>query len=296
MRIGVAVPMSCSDGSGHMPSWPDVLAFVQHAEALGLDSVWVCDHFLSSPPGRSVEGIHEGWTILSALAASTTHVELGPLVMCASFRNPALLAKMAGTADSISGGRLILGLGAGWYDAEYEAFGYPTDHRIERFEEALRIIRPLLCGKSVTFAGSYCRVVDAMLLPTPERTIPILVGGKSRRILRLTARHADAWNAAWFGYPDVGLLRCLDDLAAALDAEERDPATLRRTVGVEVLDPKTSAQDDPDVGAVRGSGEELARIVDDYEALGFDDVIFLLQPMSERSLEHLARGLSLRCG
>src|SRR5919109_138355 len=168
--------------------------------------------------------------------------------MCASFRNPALLAKMATTADSVSGGRLIVGLGAGWDDAEYEAFGYPTDHRIERFEEALRIIRPLLRGKSVTFAGSYCRVVDAMLLPGPERTIPILVGGKSRPILRLTARHADAWNVAWFGYPDTRLRGCLDDLAAALDAEERDPATLRRTVGMEVFNPETSAPNDPDVG------------------------------------------------
>src|ERR671931_537515 len=140
MRVGVMVPMSLSDGSGRMPSWEDVRAFAAHAEDAGLDAVWVCDHFLSGGPGLPPEGIHEGWTILSALAASTSRVELGQLVMCVSFRNPALLAKMAVTADDVSGGRVLLGLGAGWYDPEYEAFGYPTDHRVGRLEEALQII------------------------------------------------------------------------------------------------------------------------------------------------------------
>jgi alkanesulfonate monooxygenase SsuD/methylene tetrahydromethanopterin reductase-like flavin-dependent oxidoreductase (luciferase family) len=120
MGIGVVVPMSLSDGPGRMPTWPQVRAFGEHAEAVGLQSLWVCDHLLSGPS----DGIHEGWTILTALAASTNRVELGQLVMCTSFRRPALLAKMATTADAVSGGRLILGLGAGWYDPEYEAFGY----------------------------------------------------------------------------------------------------------------------------------------------------------------------------
>jgi alkanesulfonate monooxygenase SsuD/methylene tetrahydromethanopterin reductase-like flavin-dependent oxidoreductase (luciferase family) len=133
MRVGVTVPMSVSDGPGRISSWPETLAFARHAESIGLDSVWVCDHFISSPPGGPVEGIHEGWTILSALAASTSRVEVGSLVMCNSFRNPALLAKMAVTADAVSDGRLVLGLGAGWYDAEYVAFGYATDHGVSRF-------------------------------------------------------------------------------------------------------------------------------------------------------------------
>jgi alkanesulfonate monooxygenase SsuD/methylene tetrahydromethanopterin reductase-like flavin-dependent oxidoreductase (luciferase family) len=294
MKIGVVVPMSLSDGSGQMPSWEEVLAFAQRAEALGLDSVWVCDHFLSGPPEQPPEGIHEGWTILSALTAKTSRVELGQLVMCVSFRNPALLAKMATTADAVSGGRLLLGLGAGWYDPEYVAFGYPTDHRVGRFEEALQIIGPLLRGESVAFAGRYHEVRDAMLLPPPDRPIPILVAANGPRMLRLTARYADAWNTAWFGYPDHRLRQRLADLEIALDAEDRDPTTLRRTVGMHVLDPDATTSDKGDEVAFGGSVDELARAIDAYEMLAFDDVIVLLQPMTERSLDRLAEALRLR--
>jgi alkanesulfonate monooxygenase SsuD/methylene tetrahydromethanopterin reductase-like flavin-dependent oxidoreductase (luciferase family) len=218
MRIGVVVPMAVSDGPGRMPTWSQVRAFAQHAEAVGLDSLWVCDHLLSGPPD---DGIHEGWTILAALASSTSRVELGQLVMCTSFRRPALLAKMATTADAVSGGRLILGLGAGWYDPEYEAFGYPTDHRVGRFEEAIAIIGPLLGGERVTLAGRYYQVRDAVLRPPPERPIPILVAAKGRRMLRLTARYADAWNTAWFGLPDDLLHRRLAELNAARGSAAR---------------------------------------------------------------------------
>src|SRR2546423_9417079 len=205
MRIGVSLPFSASDGPGRMTSWPDMLGFARHAEALGLDSVWLCDHLLSGGPDMASEGIQEGWTVLAALAASTERVELGQLVMCVSFRHPALLAKMAVTADEVSGGRLVLGVGAGWYDAEYAMFGYPADHRVDRFAEALRIIRPLLRGERVTLAGGYHELRDAVLLPPPARPIPILVAAKGPRMLRLTARYADAWNTAWYGEPDARL-------------------------------------------------------------------------------------------
>jgi probable F420-dependent oxidoreductase len=269
-----------------------VLAFTERAEALGLQSVWVCDHFVSSPPGQPVEGIHEGWTILSALAAATSRVELGQLVMCTSFRNPALLAKMAATADTVSGGRLTLGLGAGWDEAEFEAFGYPTDHRAGRFEEAVRIIHPLLNGERVTFAGRYHEVADAVLMPPPDRQIPILIAGKGPRVLRLTARYADAWNTAWFGHPDDRLRQGLADLDAALAAEARDPATLRRTVGVRVQDGETGSRDA--AGLAAGRADELARAIESYDALGFDDVIVGLEPMTERSLDRLGEALPLR--
>jgi alkanesulfonate monooxygenase SsuD/methylene tetrahydromethanopterin reductase-like flavin-dependent oxidoreductase (luciferase family) len=264
--------MSVSDGPGQVPTWAQVRAFGEHAEAVGLDSVWVCDHLLAGPPE---DGIHEGWTILAALAASTRRVELGQLVMCTSFRHPALLAKMATTADTVSGGRLILGLGAGWYDPEYTAFGYPTDHRVGRFEEAIGIIGPLL-------------------RPPPDRPIPILVAAQGRRMLRLTARSADAWNTAWYGLPDELLCRRLAELHAALEAEGRDPATLRRTVGMEVRDPAAT-----DPGGAQGQGfggsvDELARAIDAHERLGVDDLIVQLEPKTTRSLDRLAEALELR--
>jgi alkanesulfonate monooxygenase SsuD/methylene tetrahydromethanopterin reductase-like flavin-dependent oxidoreductase (luciferase family) len=287
MRIGVVVPMAVSDGPGQLPTWPQVRRFGQHAETVGLDSVWVCDHLLSGPPEG---GVHEGLTILAALAASTRHLELGQLVTCTSFRHPALLAKMATTADSVSAGRLILGLGAGWYDREYQAFGYPTDHRVSRFEEALRIIGPLLRGERVTLAGRWYQVRDAVLRPPPDRPIPILVAAKGRRMLRLTARYADAWNTAWFGLPDDLLHRRLAELNAALQAQGRDPATLRRTVGMEIRDPEAT---DPGEG-FGGSVDELAWAIDAYERLGIDDLIVQLEPKTTRSLDRLAEALKLR--
>ena len=283
--------MAVSDGPGQVPTWPQVRTFGQHAEAAGLHSLWVCDHLL---PGSPNEGIHEGWTILAALAASTRRLELGQLVMCTSFRHPALLAKMATTADTVSGGRLILGLGAGWYDPEYEAFGYPTDHRVGRFEEAISIIGHLLRGERVTLAGSYYQVLDAVLRPPPDRPIPILVAAKGRRMLRLTARYADAWNTAWFGLPDDLLHRQLAELNAALEAEGRDPATLRRTVGMEVWDPDTRGPGDDLGEAFGGSVDELARAIDAHERLGFDDLIVQLAPKTTRSLDRLAEALELR--
>jgi alkanesulfonate monooxygenase SsuD/methylene tetrahydromethanopterin reductase-like flavin-dependent oxidoreductase (luciferase family) len=300
MRIGVVVPMSLSDGPGQIPTWPQVRTFGQHAEGVGLDSVWVCDHLLSGPSNHSndsaeaTHGIHEGWTIMAALAASTRRIELGQLVMCTSFRHPALLAKMATTADTVSGGRLILGLGAGWYDPEYQAFGYPTDHRVGRFAEAIRIIGPLLRGQTVTMAGTYYQVRDAVLRPPPDRPIPILVAAQGRRMLRLTARYADAWNTAWYGLPDDLLRRRLAELSAALEAEGRDPATLRRTIGMEVRDPAATASGG-DLGAgFAGSVDELAWAIDAHQQLGFDDLIVQLEPKTTRSLDRLAEALKLR--
>jgi probable F420-dependent oxidoreductase len=268
--------MSVADGGGRIPSWPGLRAFAEHSEAIGLDSVWVCDHFLSAPPGGRPEGIHEGWTVLSALAASTDRIELGQLVMCVSFRNPALLAKMAATADTISGGRLVLGLGAGWYDAEYEAYGYPTDQRLDRFDEALQVIRPLVRGERVTFEGRHHQVRNASLLPLPERPIPILVAANRPRMLRLAARYGDAWNTAWYGLPDDRLKRRTAEFDAALEAEGRQRSAVRRTVGMQV--------DETGVNALREA-------IHAYEALGFDDLILGLEPMNVGSLERLGDAL-----
>jgi len=291
MRIGVTLPFGASDGPGRLPTWREMHAFATHAEAIGLDSLWVCDHFLSGSAGRPAEAIHECWTIVAALAASTNTIELGQLVMCVSFRSPALMAKMAVTADGVSGGRLVLGLGAGWYDPEYLAFGFPTDHRVARFEEALEIIGPLLRGERLTLAGRYHQIRDAVLLPPPDRPIPILVAGNRPRMLRLTARYADAWNTAWFGLPDKRLGQRLADMHAVLQAESRDPATLRRTVG---MDCELTEPDQTDGGSFAGPVDQLAHALDAYERLGIDDLIVRLQPSTQPALDRLARAIEIR--
>lgn len=287
MRIGVEVPMTAGDAPA-MPTWQGVREFAQRAEQLGFDSLWVCDHLLSDPGNRPVEGIHEGWTILSALAAATASADLGQLVMCTAFRNPGLLAKMAVTADTISGGRILLGVGAGWYDAEHEAFGFATDHRVSRFEEAVRILDGLLDGETVSLRGRFHNVEGARLLPRPERRIPLLIAGNGQRMLRITARHADAWNTAWYGMPDERLHSRLDALDAALAAEDRDPTTIRRTVGIRVEDPHLVAEHDRDPDAFHGSVTDLSRLLASYAELGIDDLIVGLTPMSIQSLDGLA--------
>jgi hypothetical protein len=198
------------------------------------------------------------------------------------------------TADDVSDGRLILGLGAGWHDAEFEAFGYPKDHRVDRFEEALRIIAPLLRGESVSMTGRYHQAHDAVLAPAAGRRIPILIAGEGPRMLRLAARHADAWNTAWYGAPDERLHRQLAGLVEALEAAGRDPATMTRTVGMVVRDPSGDVSDDESEFA--GSVDDLARAIDAHAALGIDHLILVLQPMTEGSLDRLSVALGLRAG
>jgi alkanesulfonate monooxygenase SsuD/methylene tetrahydromethanopterin reductase-like flavin-dependent oxidoreductase (luciferase family) len=286
------VPMAESDsligaGASGAQIWSEALAFTKHAEEIGLDSVWPCDHFLSEPPGGPVEGILEGWTVLSALAAVTDRVELGQMVMCVGYRDPGLLAKMASTAQAVSGGRVTLGVGAGWYDREYRAFGYPIDHRVDRFEEALQIIVPLIRGQSVSFDGRYYRTNEAALLPAPSPPLPLLIAAKGPRMLRLTARYADAWNTAWFGAPNDRLRRAMEDMDAALQAAERDPASLRRTVGMVVRDPEQTGGELDD-SMFAGSVDDLASAMDAYEQIGFDDIVVGLEPVTEASLDRLA--------
>ena len=233
------------------------------------------------------------------LAAATERVEIGTLVLCSSFRDPSLVAKMAATADEVSGGRLILGLGAGWHDGEYDAFGFPKDRRVDRFEEALGIIVPLLRGETVSLDGEFFTTRDAVLEPPPSRDIPVLVAAFGPRMLRLTARHAHAWNTAWYGAPDEHLRGRLDALDTALAAEGRDPATLERTVGIEVRDPSLGPaepgdEEESEDRAFGGSVDELAEAIAAYDELGIGHLIVLLQPMTEASLERLALALARR--
>ena len=287
------LPASEADGQGQTPRWPAIRSFALAAEARDIDSVWMFDHFFDRSDEGRVEGMHEAWTIVSAVSAVTERVEIGTLVLCTSFRSPGLVAKMAVSADDVSDGRLILGLGAGWHDAEYEAFGYPKDHRVDRFEEALGIIAPLLRGETVSFGGRYLEAHDAALAPAARRRIPILIAGEGPRMLRLAARHADAWNTAWYGAPDERLRAQLTALAEAIGAEGRDPTTMTRTVGMIVRDPSDAGSNEDEFA---GSVNELAGAIDEHAALGIDHLILVLQPMTESSLDRLSEALRLRAG
>ncbi len=201
MKIGFVVPMGEDPALGQPAPYRRLRDLALRAEGAGLDSVWVYDHLLYRFPDHPPAGIWECWSVLTGLAEATERVELGTIVLAAPWRNPALLAKMAITVDEISEGRLILGLGAGWHEPEFDAFGYPFDHRVGRFEEAMQVIGPLLREGKADFRGKYVSAPDCEMRPPSTRPggIPILIASRGPRMLRLTAEHADLWNTAWFG-------------------------------------------------------------------------------------------------
>jgi alkanesulfonate monooxygenase SsuD/methylene tetrahydromethanopterin reductase-like flavin-dependent oxidoreductase (luciferase family) len=255
---------------GRMTSYADTADYAQRAERLGLDSIWVFDHLLWRFEGEADEGPNEAWTILSALAAVVPRVELGALVMCTSFRNAGLLAKMTQTLDDVSGQRLILGIGCGWHEPEYDAFGYPFDHLVGRFEEDLTVIDRLLRGEKVDFEGRWSTYRGAQLLPAASRRTPILVAAKGERMLRLTAQYAEAWNTAWFGPVDEMVRGRLRDLDQACDAVGRERGSIRRTVGIRLHEPGEGGED---ARSTDTDATGLADLFDEYEAIGFADAI-----------------------
>jgi alkanesulfonate monooxygenase SsuD/methylene tetrahydromethanopterin reductase-like flavin-dependent oxidoreductase (luciferase family) len=290
MKVGVVLPIAQEDATPETPSYAEIRAVATATEAAGLDSIWVFDHLLFRDDGETT-GIHECWTVLAALAEATSRVELGTIVMCTSFRNAALLAKMAATLDHVSDGRLILGIGCGWHDPEYEAFGYPTDHKVGRFEEALTIIRSLIRDGRADLDGRWMTANDAVLLPPARPDLPILIAAKRPRMLELTARHADAWNLAWFGAPDERWAGARVALAAACAAAGRDPATLERTVGLTVRYPDllgtTSAEADGEGPAMIGD-EAIAAGLAAYADEGTGHVIAALEPATPEAVARLA--------
>lgn len=290
MKFGLMLPLAESE----TPGFATLREMAIAAEEGGLDSVWGADHLIFRE-GEVNEGIHECWTVLTAVAAITRRVEIGPLVLALPFRNPALTAKMAAELDEVSGGRLILGLGCGWHQPEFDAFGYPFDHRVSRFEEGLEIIMPLLRGEKVTFEGRYHRVRDAELRPQPVRPggPPVLIAGKQPRMLSLVARHAAQWNGAWYGVPSEAdeLRTRLANVRAALDEAGRDPATLTLTAGIFV------AWDDADADAperaIRGTPDEVAEALAGYDELGIAHVIAHVFPRTPDAVRRYAEAAAL---
>jgi probable F420-dependent oxidoreductase len=290
MKIGLMLPLGASETDG----WTTLRAMALAAEEHGLDSVWGADHLIFREDGET-EGIHECWTLLTAVAAITSRVEIGPLVLAMPFRNPALTAKMAVELDEISNGRLILGIGCGWHQPEFDAFGYPFDHRVSRFAEGLEIMMPMLRGEPVTFEGRYHRADDVIALPPPVRAggPPVLIAGKQPRMLDLVARHAQQWNAAWYGDPGQAddLRTRLANLGRALEAADRDPSTLTTTAGIFVA--FDGAEDDVPERAIRGSTEEIADALARYDELGISHLITHLFPRTPDAVARLGEAAAL---
>lgn len=279
--------------------YDEIRAVAQQVEMDGFDSIWLADHLLYRNPGEPTRGIWETWTLLPALAEATSHVEIGTLVTCNSFRNPAILAKMATTADEVSHGRIILGIGAGWNEPEYQAFGLPFDHRVDRFEEAMQIIKPLLRTGRVDFEGKYYQARncdDVPRGPRPEGP-PLMVGSEGTRMLQLTAKYADLWNTGYMGKPETMVARMADrftKIEASCREIGRDPATIGITalIGLwypDLQEKKPSFFDNP----LTGTEHELAEAMRGYAELGVQHIMFQCEPYTAESLRRLTEALKL---
>jgi alkanesulfonate monooxygenase SsuD/methylene tetrahydromethanopterin reductase-like flavin-dependent oxidoreductase (luciferase family) len=276
--------------------WADLRALAVRAEELGFDSLWYGDHLLYRRPGDRARGPWEAWTMLAGLAAATSRITIGPLVAATAFHAPAMLAKMAATVDEISGGRLVLGLGAGWNEREFAAFGFPFDRRISRFAEAFTIIRTLLREGAIDFAGEFFTARDCELVPRPRPGgPPLMIGSSGPRMLEIAAPHVDAWNA-WFnafGNRPAGIAPLREQVDAAARTAGRDPVAIERTVAVHVRLPggrgrmfgdATPEAEPP----VEGSPSELAATLRTFAAEGIAHVQLVVDPITLASLDALA--------
>jgi alkanesulfonate monooxygenase SsuD/methylene tetrahydromethanopterin reductase-like flavin-dependent oxidoreductase (luciferase family) len=281
MRFGVSIPHSGSH-------WQDIRAFAMAAEEAGFDSIWLTDHLTSLHENGT---ILEGWTALSALSAVTTHVEVG-IVLCQSFRPPPVVGKMISGADHISGGRLRIILGAGWFEAEYRAYGYdfaPAALRVDRLEETLRFLRGFLdsAGKPFTFDGQFVRVEDAVNLPAPSRRLPLAVGGTGPRLLRIAGRLADEWNCPSSALDRFEQLRLgVDDAAAAMGR------AVRHSIKIPVLARGAERSGHADSSAetgLYGSVQQMADRVRELATAGVDDIQAIVRDRA--TLELLATAL-----
>lgn len=295
MKIGLLVYTANDRQSNSKRSYASIRGIAQQAEADGFDSIWLADHLVYRSPGEPARGVWECWTMLAALAEATQRVEIGTLTLCNSLRNPAVLAKMATAADEVSDGRVIVGIGAGWNEAEYQAFGLPFDHRVGRLEEALQILRPLLRDGHVDFEGQYYQARDCEDVPRGPRPAgpPLLVGGEGPRMLRLAARYGDQWNIGYMGDPET-MAGPLARFGTACQEVGRDPATVGVTalIGVwfpELQPDKPGMFDTP----LTGTPEELAKAMRGYAELGVQHIMFQCAPYTPEALQQLAEALKL---
>lgn len=294
MKVGVQLP----EVERFVP-WSELIAMARAAEAVGFDSIWLGDHLLYDLPDGSVRGPWEVWTSLAALAAVTTRVELGPLVASIGFHEPTMLAKQAATVDAISGGRLILGLGAGWNEREYRAFGFAYDQRVSRFEEAFAIIRRLLGGDSVDFEGRFYNIARGQIDPVPRAGIPLMIGSTKPRMLSIALPHVQSWNVWWsrFGNSVEGFTREKAHVDEHCELAGRKPGEVQATAAVYVQvqggSGRTMGSDGGVVQPLQGSQQELAEQLRAFGAAGADHLQLVVDPITQASIEWLGGVLEL---
>jgi alkanesulfonate monooxygenase SsuD/methylene tetrahydromethanopterin reductase-like flavin-dependent oxidoreductase (luciferase family) len=294
VRIGIQLPEVERE-----VRWPEYLAMAQAAEEVGFDSIWLGDHLLyrdGDDDGHD-RGPWDAWTLMAALAAGTQRVQLGPLVACTAFHPPGLIARMAAALAEVSGGRFVLGLGAGWNEDEFRAFGLPYDHRVSRFEESFTIIRRLLAGERVTLDGRYYQAEDAVLRPAPPEPPRMMIGSNGPRMLSIALPHVEAWNTWYedFGNSPEGFAALNDRISAAARDAGRDPSEIERSACVLVA---LGASDEgqgrtSEAPPLEGSAAEVASRLRELAEAGADEVILVVSPITERSIRELAEVLAL---
>lgn len=295
MRIGIQLPEVERE-----LSWIEFRDIALTAEDTGFDSVWVGDHLLFRDDETGERGPFEGWSALAALAEATERVQLGPLVAATSFHSPAMIAKKAATVDEISGGRLILGLGAGWNQVEYDAYGFAFDNRVSRFEEAFTIIRTLIREGSIDHDGRFYTHREMELLPRARSDMKLMVGSNGPRMLRIAAAHVDIWNTwhVWFDNSAARLAPLIDEVEKACVEVGRDPATLEKTAAVYVQlsgggGRIAGSTGRPTAPPITGTREEMAETLSSFAEAGMDEIQLVLDPINSASVAELAEVVAL---
>lgn len=293
MKIGLKLPLFASTELKREFTYSELRDITLQVEAAGFDSIWIMDHFLFRLDEEPTQGFWEAWTLLSALAEATHRIELGSLVLCNQFRNPAILAKMAVTLDAVSNGRFILGLGAGWHKPEFDAIGLPFDHRVSRFEEAMKVITPLLKEGRVDFEGIYYQARNCEILPRGPRLEgpQIMIGGRKPRMLSLIAQYADMWNLV-VSQPNM-LDEPLADLRAACAKVGRDLTTLAITVQVRIAYPEIAPVPSWIAAGLSGSVDEIAVAMQQFDELGVSHMMIQIGPDSMPALPQLTESMNL---
>jgi probable F420-dependent oxidoreductase len=293
LRVGVQLPEVERE-----VRWPEYVAMARAAEVVGFDSIWLGDHLLYRDDGLPERGPRDAWTMLAGLAAVTERVALGPLVACTAFHPPGVLARMAASVDEVSRGRLVLGLGAGWNEAEFRAFGLPFDHRASRFEESFEVIRRLIAGERVTFSGRYAHVKDAVLLPRASRRPKLMVGSTGNRVLRVTLPHVDAWNTWYdrYGNSVDGFAELNGRVSAIAEEAGRPPAEIERSACVLVAPDAEERADRWDAPPLTGSKDRIADGLRELADAGADEAILVLSPITERSIRAVGEVLAILDG